>query len=143
MLPVLRKRVYFPQFGNDYFGKDFLSSFFSDGADYSVPAVNIRENENGYEIEVAAPGLNKDDIKVTLDKDVLTITSEKESKKETEDKNFMRREFGYSSFCRSFSIPESVDREAIKASMKNGVLSVELPKLAEEKQKSSKVIKIS
>jgi HSP20 family protein len=143
MLPVLRKRVYFPQIGNDYFGRDFLSSFFSDGADYNVPAVNIRENEKSYEIGVAAPGLNKEDLNVSLDKDVLTISSKKEMKKESDEKNFMRREFGFSSFCRSFSIPESVDEEAIKATYKNGVLTVELPKLAEDKLKSNKVIKIS
>lgn len=139
----MRKRVFFPQSGNDYFGRDFLSTFFSDGADYSVPAVNIRENDDSFKIELAAPGLNKEDIKVSLDKDVLKISSESESKKESDDKNFRRKEFGYTSFCRSFSIPENVDTEAIKASMTNGILSVELPKLAEEKQKLHRMIKIS
>lgn len=143
MLPVLKKRVYFPQFRDDYFGGEFLNSFFSDGADYKVPAVNIRENDNRYEIEVAAPGLNKEDLKISLENKILTIKSEKETKDEVDNRNFMRREFGFSSFCRSFSIPESVNAEAIKASLRNGVLTIELPRHNEEKLKSSKEIKIS
>jgi HSP20 family protein len=143
MLPVLKKRMYFPQFRDDYFGSEFLNSLFSDGADYRVPAVNIKENENQFEIELAAPGINKEDLKINLEKNILTISSEKESKKESDDKTFMRREFGFNSFCRSFSIPEFVNTESIQASLKNGVLIVELPKHTEEKLKSSKAIKIS
>jgi len=143
MLPVLRKRFYVPVFNNDYFGSDFISSFFSDGADYIVPAVNIRENDNNFEIEVAAPGLNKQDIKITLEKDVLTISSKKDSKRDSDGKNYSRREFNFHSFFRSFSIPESIDLESIKASMKDGILTVELPKVAAAKLNSSKVIEIS
>lgn len=143
MLPVLRKRSNFPYYRDDFFAKDLISSFFSDGADYSVPAVNIKENENHFEIEVAAPGLSKEDFKVKLEKNILSVTSEKEIKKDEEKENFMRKEFSYNSFCRSFSIPETVDVENIKASHKNGILIIELPKLDEVKTKFNREIKVS
>ena len=144
MLPVIRKRTYYPhRYTNDFFGKDLLSSFFSDGADYTVPAVNIKENEKSFEIEVAAPGVAKEDFKINLEKDVLTVSSEKESKNEVDKDNFMKREFGFNSFSRSFSIPESVNTDKIKASHNNGVLTIELPKIEEAKLKNKKEIKIS
>lgn len=143
MLPVLRKRGYLPYYRDDFFAKDLISSFFSDGADYSVPAVNIKENENHFEIEVAAPGLNKEDFKVKLEKNILTVTSEKKTQKDEGKENFMRKEFSYNSFCRSFSVPETVDVEKIKASHKNGVLIIEIPKLDEAKIKFNREIKVS
>lgn len=144
MLPIVRKRVYNPAYLNDFFGKDLLTSFFNDGADYSTPAVNFKETEKHFTIEVAAPGLNKDDINIKIEKDVLSISSEVESKNETEENDhFMRREFNFQSFNRSFKLPETIDQEKIKASHKNGVLSVELPKIDEAKLKNTKVIKIA
>lgn len=143
MLPVMRKRVLFPTHNDDFIGRNSLSSFFSDGADYTVPAVNIKENDKQFEIEVAAPGLSKQDFNVNIEKNVLTVSSEMEVKNETEKENFMRKEFGYNSFSRSFSIPESVDMEKIKASHKNGILKIELPKQEEAKLKHKQEIKIS
>ena len=143
MLPVIRKSAYLPHRANDFFGKDFLSTFFSDGADYSVPAVNIKENENNFEIELAAPGLNKKDFSINLEKDVLTVSSEKEVSNENENENYMRKEFGFSSFKRSFSVPETVNSEKIKASFKNGILNIELPKMDEAKIKQTQSITIS
>ena len=90
MLPVLRKRVLFPTYNDDFFGRNSLSSFFSDGADYSVPAVNIKENDKNFEIEVAAPGLSKEDFKVSVEKNILTVSSEKDVNNET-DKNYQSR----------------------------------------------------
>ena len=143
MLPLIRKSAYLPHRENDYFGKDFLSTFFSDGADYSVPAVNIKENENRFEIELAAPGLSKKDFDINLEKDVLTISSEKEVNNESENENYMRKEFGFTSFKRSFKVPEIVNAEKIKASFKNGVLNIELPKMDGAKVKQTKSIAIS
>lgn len=128
MLPVLRKRAYSPFYRDDFFGNAIISSLFSDGADYSVPAVNIKETENHFEIEVAAPGLGKEDFKINLEKNILTVKSEKEVKKDEKSENYTRREFGYNSFCRSFSVPETVDVDKIKASHNNGILVIELPK---------------
>lgn len=143
MLPVMRKRVLFPTFNDNFYGRNSLSSFFSDGADYSVPAVNIKENDKNFEIEVAAPGLNKGDFKINIEKNILTVSSEKEVNEETEKENFMRKEFGYNSFTRSFSIPETIDMENIKASHKNGILKIELPKQEEAKLNNKHEIKIS
>ena len=143
MLPLVRKGTYFPNYADNYFGKDLLSSFFNDGADYTTPAVNIKENDTNFEIEVAAPGLNKEDFKVNLEKNILSISSEdKKDEKEVKD-NFMRREFSFNSFSRSFSVPDSINKDKISASHKNGILKIELPKMDEAKTKLSKTIKIS
>lgn len=144
MLPIVRKRVYSPSYLDDFLGKDFLTTFFNDGADYSTPAVNIKESEKLFEIEVAAPGLSKEDFNIKVEHDVLTISSEKETKtEEKEEGRFMRREFGFKSFSRSFSLPDSIEQEKIGANHKNGVLTVSLPKLDEAKLKNTKMIKIS
>ena len=143
MLPVMRKRVYTPGYLNNYASRDLLSSFFSDGADYTVPAVNIKENDNSFTIEVAAPGLNKEDFNIKLEKDVLTVSSEDESKNDESNNNFMKKEFSFKSFSRSFSIPDTIDQNKVKASHNNGILEIELPKLDEAKMKKAKTIKIS
>ncbi|MCD4696845.1 MAG: Hsp20/alpha crystallin family protein [Bacteroidales bacterium] len=142
MLPVLRKKSFYPTY-NSFLDDNLFSSFFSDGADYSTPAVNIKENKNGFEIEVAAPGLNKEDINIKIEKNILTISSETENNNENKDDFFTRKEFSFKSFSRSFSVPEAVDIDKIKANHKNGILHVELPKLEEAKLKQSKTIKIS
>lgn len=136
--------MYLPDLTDHFFGTDLLANIFSDGADYSVPSVNIRENEKAYEIEVAVPGMDKKDLNIQLEKDILTISAEKkdESNEEVKDR-FMRREFSYSTFKRTFSIPELVNVDKIKASHENGVLKVELPKMEEDKNKLNKMIKIS
>jgi HSP20 family protein len=136
--------MYLPDLSDHFFGRDLMSNFFSDGADYSVPSVNIRENKNAFEIELAVPGMDKNDLNIQLDKDILTISAENKDENSEGDKDrFMRREFSYSTFKRSFSIPESVNVDKIKASHENGVLTVELPKMEEDKSKLKKMIKIS
>ena len=143
MLPTIKRRSYVPNYRNHFYNNDLFSTLFSDGADYNVPAVNIKENEKSFEIEIAAPGLNKEDIVIKLEKDVLTISSEKENKEEKKDEVFTRKEFSFNSFSRSFSIPEVVDSEKIKATHKNGILNVLLPKMEEKVANKSKTIKIS
>ncbi|MEZ5196099.1 MAG: Hsp20/alpha crystallin family protein [Bacteroidales bacterium] len=138
MLPLVQRKSYYP-----YSSNQLLSSLFSDGADYSVPAVNIKKNEKSYDIEVAAPGLSKSDFTIKVEKDVLTVSSEIEVKNEEKNEEFMRKEFGFKSFSRSFSIPETVDVEKINASYKNGVLNIKLPKLDEALVKQTREIKIS
>jgi len=143
MLPIVRKRSYVPAYFDNFLGSDLVNSFFSDGADYTVPAVNIKENEKNFEIEVAAPGLDKKDFNITLDNDVLTVAFEKKNESEEKDDNFMRREFKFSSFERSFSLPDLVNRDEIKASHKNGILTIALPKNEEANVNKNKKIKIS
>ena len=115
---------------------DWSNSNFA-GTDSTLPAVNIREDENEFHLEVAAPGMKKDDFKVNYDNGRLTISSEHKSEEEKkEGENVMRREFSYQSFQRSFSVAENVvDAEKIKASYKNGVLQLSLPKREESKPK--------
>ena len=143
MIPMLRNKRFLPSFDDDMFGKDFLRDFFDFENNPSVPDVNVRETKDRYNIEVAAPGMDKKDFNVDVQNNMLVISSEKESKDENkEDENFLRREFSYTSFQRSFSIPETVDADNIKAKYDNGVLYVELPKRKEAVEKASKQIKI-
>ncbi len=107
-----------------------------------IPAVNIKEENDKFVLEMAAPGLKKDDFKINLDNYQLTISAEtKDEKKEKED-NYTRREFIYNSFSRSFTLPKTIDIEKIRADYKNGVLNLVLPK-KEEEAKLTKQIKIS
>ncbi|UBM62137.1 Hsp20/alpha crystallin family protein [Candidatus Sulfidibacterium hydrothermale] len=107
-----------------------------------VPAVNIKEEKDKFVLEMAAPGMKKDDFQINLDNYQLTISSEKKEEKNEKDDNYTRREFFYSTFSRSFTLPKSVDVEKIKADYKNGILSVVLPK-KEEETKLTRQIKIS
>lgn len=143
MLPMLRKHSNLPSFADEFFGKDFLSSFFENEAGYSMPAVNIAETKDNFRIEVAAPGLNKEDFKIDLQNNVLTISSEKQESKEENNEKIMRREFSYCAFKRSFSLPDLVEHDNIKAIHKNGVLSIEIPKREEAKEKPVRQISIT
>jgi HSP20 family protein len=147
MLPTLvRRRNYaVPGIFDSFFNDSYLPRFFDweGSAEKSyVPAVNVEETEKEYRIEVAAPGLEKDDIKVSVDNGVLTITSEKKTENEEKKDTYIRREFGYTSFCRSFTLPEEVDSEKISAKHKNGVLNIHIPK-TEVKVSQVKEVKIS
>jgi HSP20 family protein len=131
-----------PSFFDDFFVKDLMGwSNANNAYGASLPAVNIRQDENNFEVEVAAPGLAKEDFKVEVENDVLTISSEKEI--ENEDRGYTRREFGYGSFRRTFTLPENqVDVEKVKASYNNGILHILLPKREEVKPKPARTIKI-
>ena len=108
----------------------------------SVPAVNVKENEKGFEIEVAAPGLAKKDFNITVDNRVLTISSEKEEEKEEKQDNYTRREFSYSSFSRSFTLPEDVNEDDLKANYADGVLRLTVPKKTIAQPKVRKAIEV-
>ena len=112
------------------------------GCDYNRPAANIIENEKDFMIELAVPGMKKDDFKISLEDDILSINVEQKEVDEKDEKNYTRREFRYDGFCRSFSLPETVDQDKIKADYKNGILSLTLPKMEEAKIKGRE-IKIS
>lgn len=140
MLPTIRDRKDVPSIFDDLFNRDFMSDFFN--AERNTPAVNVTEEKDKYKIEVAAPGLKKKDFNVNLEDNVLTISSEKEDKDEEKDKNYMRKEFHYSSFSRSFTLPENVKAEDIKATHSDGVLTVEVPKKEATKAKPSRQIEI-
>lgn len=112
-----------------------------DGDKGDLPAVNIKETEKNFDIEVAAPGYQKQDFKVDIDNGLLTISAENKSETEESKENFTRKEFSYSSFTRSFTLPENVKQEDIKAKYDNGLLRLTLQK-NEQPQVQKKVISI-
>lgn len=107
-----------------------------------VPAVNIKETDNAFELSLAAPGLEKKDFKVEVDNNLLTISAERKQEKEEKDNDYTRKEFSYSSFMRSFELPSYVNAEAIDAQYKEGILILTLPKKEEAKTKQRKEITI-
>ena len=108
-----------------------------------MPAVNISENEDDFMLELAAPGMQKSDFKINLDNNVLTLSSEKQDESEDKCENYSRREFCYSSFSRSFTLPKSINYDKIKADYKDGVLKVELPKREDAKVALNRQIEIA
>lgn len=135
-----------PSFFDDFAGKD-LAEWTGDRANgYSVPAVNIKETEDNFELELAVPGMTKKDFKIEFENDMLTISSEKKEEKKSDDNNgnYCRREFSYQSFKRSFSLPDNaVNGDKIRATYQDGILRVELPKREELKPKPARSIEIS
>ena len=132
----------YPGFLDDFFGRDYYPAHYVRNGYKSLPAVNITEDENGYTIEVAAPGLNKKDFKIDLDKNTLTIASVREDKQEESNERYTRREFRYTNFSRTFNLPETVDSDKIGASHKDGILYVDIPKMEEAKEKPARQIAI-
>lgn len=130
-----------PSLFDDFF-RDWSITNFSD-TNTTFPAVNIKEDDNGYSIEVAAPGMDKKDFNIHFDKDVLTISSEKKIENEDKGDNYTRKEYSYQSFTRSFRIPENtVDGEKITANYKNGELLISIPKKEEVKPKPARLIAV-
>ncbi|MBA2761643.1 MAG: Hsp20/alpha crystallin family protein [Segetibacter sp.] len=137
----------FPGLLDDFFTRDLFdwgTSNFS-GAGSTLPAVNVKETAESFEVEMAAPGMTKDDFKVELNNNVLTISSEKKQEhEEKEGEKYSRKEFSYQSFQLSFQLSrEAVDAENIQAKYENGVLRLSIPKREEVKQKTLRLINIS
>jgi len=139
--------VNFPSWSNwldDIFNRDLPSVFTSNfNTGISLPKVNIMETADAFLVDMAVPGLKKSDFQLNLDNQLLSISTELKEEKEHEEENYTRREFGYSSFKRTFTLPESVDEDKIDARYKDGILSIHLPKKEEAKQKPARTIKIS
>jgi HSP20 family protein len=104
-----------------------------------MPAVDVAEEDNEYVVKIELPGVNKDDVKITLESNILTIRGEKKAEKESKDKNYHRMERSYGSFQRSFTLPTSVKNDKIDAEYNNGILSITLPKAEEAKPKQIEV----
>ncbi len=142
MKPIIRKPINDPILS---FFDDFLTNQLAKVGNEQlvVPAVNIIENDKEVKIDVAAPGLSKKDFEISVENNTLTISAHKEVEKVEEGTNIVKKEFGYENFQRSFTLPEELfDVENIKASYKNGVLEITIPK-KEEEQKKVKKIQIS
>lgn len=132
---------------NRFFGNDFLDLWDGNSMD-TIPSINIREEDDHFSVEMAAPGMAKEDFNIDLSGNLLTISSEKETEttdgqdgKEGKGK-YSRREYNYSSFSRSFTLPESADADNIDASYKDGILFLRIPKKAESQKKQNHRIKV-
>ena len=147
-----RNQGFLPSFSrlwdeDDFFNRNLMNwglSNFSD-TNTTLPAVNIKETDDSYEVEMAAPGMKKEDFRIELDNNVLTISSEKSEEHEEHNgkEKYSRKEFSYQSFQRSFSLPkEVVDEERIEAHYRDGVLHLTVPKKEMAKTKPPRKIKI-
>ena len=148
MTPAMRRSYnnnqnWLPTFFNDFFDNDWMLK-----ANATAPAINVIENEKDYKVELAAPGMTKEDFNIQLGNEgELTITMEKKSDTKEEPKNenkkYLRREFSYTKFQQSFVLPDDVDKAKISASVNDGVLTIDLPKQGiEEKANASRAIEI-
>ena len=142
MLPVFRTKN-LPGIFDEFLIGNLIPDFVEEGGLKSKPAVNIYENNEKFAIEIAAPGLEKEDFKIDLKNEIITVSSEISDKKEETNKGkVIRSEFRYVSFQRSFALPKEVDVANIKASNKNGILTIELPKKVEFKENLIRQIEV-
>lgn len=148
-MSIIKRNEFFPGLNlfDDFFSRDVWNwnQDNNSSTNTTIPLVNIKETNEHFEVEMAAPGMSRNDFKVELDGNVLTITSEKqEENEEKEGERFTRREFSYQSFRRSFQLPkEVVDADKIEAKYENGVLRLVIPKKEEARPKPPKMIKIN
>ncbi len=141
-MPIRKTQNWLPSIFNDFFDNDWMVK-----ANATAPAINVFETEKEYKIELAAPGMTKEDFNVHIDEDNnLVISMEKKSENKEEDKKdgrYLRREFSYSKFQQTMILPDDVDKEQIEACVENGVLNIELPKFTEqEKEKEKRIINV-
>lgn len=135
MMPVRKynSQNWFPSIFNDFFDNDWVAK-----VNTSTPAINVIEDEKNYKVEVAAPGMTKDDFNIHLDEnDELVISMEKKIENKESDKDnkkYLRREFSYSKFQQSLVLPDNVDKEKISASVNDGVLTIDLPKMSQDQR---------
>ena len=141
MMPVMRSNSWIPSVFSDLFDTDFMPR-----ANCTAPAINVKESDKAYTVELAAPGMKKEDFNVHInDEGNLIVKMEKKQTHQDEDKNtrYLRREFSYSKYEQTLILPDDVKKEDIKARVEDGVLTVELPKIVEEKVKLSRQIDIA
>ncbi|HJH76086.1 MAG TPA: Hsp20/alpha crystallin family protein [Prevotellaceae bacterium] len=140
MLPVISRNNWMPEVFNDFFDTDFMTR-----TKATAPAINVKETEKDYTVEVAAPGMTKDDFNVNIDKDGnLHIHMEAHTEKKEEDKksHYLRREFAYSKFEQTLLLPDDVEKEAIAARVNDGVLTVTLPKMSKPECPAARQIEV-
>lgn len=114
---------------NNWFDNDFFN-----GRSFTVPAVNITDNKDNFTVSLAVPGMKKDDFNIDVEGNMITISCNKEEKKEEKDSRYTRKEYNYSSFSRSFTLPDEVIKEKIEARYEDGLLRLQLPKNEESKK---------
>lgn len=136
-----RSNLVFPSLMNEIFKPDWFGGM--ENAVGNAPAVNIKENEKDFELELAVPGRKKSDFNIEIDKDVLTISSEIKHEGEVKEENYTRKEFGFTSFKRAFTLPETIDNDKIEANYEDGLLKFIFPKKEESLPKPKRMIELS
>ncbi len=138
---VKRNNLLFPSLMNEFFRPDWFGGM--ETLNNTVPAVNIKENDKDFELELAIPGFKKEDFNIEVDENILTISSEVKSENESKEHNYTKREFSYASFKRAFTLPETVDEDNINANYESGILRLSLPKREEALPKPKRLIEIA
>ena len=141
MLPVMFKNSWFPTVFDDFLNTDFMPR-----ANSTAPAVNVKEDENAYTMEVAAPGIKKEFCRVNINEDgnlSIAIENKLEHKEEDKKQHYLRREFSYTNYQQAYTLPDDVNREQISAKVEHGVLTVVLPKMKKEEAKVTRAIDIA
>ena len=141
MLPVMFKESWFPTVFEDFLNTDFMPR-----ANTTAPAVNVKEDEKAYTMEMAVPGIKKDYCRVGINEDgnlTIAIENKMEHKEENKKHHYLRREFSYSNYEQSYTLPDDVERDKISAKVENGILTVTLPKIVKEEKKFAKAIEVS
>jgi HSP20 family protein len=144
-MTLVRYKNQLPGLLNNLFNADvdpYLTENYSE-MNSTLPAVNIKETEDAFEVGVAAPGFKKDEFNIELDNNLLTVSSEKKEENKVEGEKYTRREYSYQSFKRSFTLPEEVEADKITAKYENGILNISIPKKEEAKPKPARQIKIN
>ena len=141
MMPVRRTQNWLRSIFNDFFDNDWMVK-----ANATAPAINVFETEKEYKVELAAPGMTKEDFNVHIDEEnnlVISMEKKTENKEEKKEGRYLRREFSYSKFQQTMILPDDVDKEKISAQVENGVLNIDLPKFSEqEKEKAKRFIDV-
>ena len=141
MVPVKTNQNWLPSIFNDFFDNEWMAR-----ANATAPAINVIENEKDYKVELAAPGMTKNDFKVSVDESnnlVICMEKKDEKKEEKKDGNYLRREFSYSRFQQSILLPDNVEKDKISAKVEHGVLFIDIPKVVDKKvQETTKTIDV-
>ena len=141
MLPVMFKNSWFPTLFDDFLSTDFMPR-----ANATAPAVNVKESDEAYTMEVAAPGIKKEYCRVSINDEgnlSIAIENKMEHKEENKKHHYLRREFSYSNYQQNYTLPDDVERDKISAKVENGILTVTLPKVVKEEKKFAKAIEVS
>lgn len=138
MLPIMHRNQWLPEVFNDFFNTDFMPK-----VNATAPAINVMESDKDYQVELAAPGLKKEDFSVNINDDgnlVIKMEKKEENKEENKATHFLRREFSFSKYEQTLILPDDVEKEEIRAKMENGVLTIDLPKMVVSQKKPAREI---
>jgi len=138
MLPIMHRNQWLPEVFNDFFNTDFMPK-----VNATAPAINVKESDKDYQVELAAPGLKKEDFSVNINDDgnlVIKMEKKEENKEENKASHYLRREFSFSKYEQTLILPDDVEKEEIRAKMENGVLTIDLPKMVVSQKKPTRQI---